>query len=101
MENCIKQQLDLFSDRTSCHRWWANQFRLMLSGYAYVLFTAMKNLALKGTELAKAQCHTIRLKILKIGAVVIRNTRKVKLLLSSSYPYQDLFQQIANKLCPG
>jgi hypothetical protein len=47
MENRIKQQqLDLFSDRTSCHRWWANQFRLMLSGYAYVLFTAMKNLAL-------------------------------------------------------
>ena len=102
MENYIKQQqLELFADRTSCHKWWANQFRVMLSSCAYVLFTTMKELLLQGTELAKAQCHTIRIKLLKIGSIVIRNTRRVKFLLSSSYPYQNLFYQIAHKLYPN
>ena len=102
MENYIKQQqLELFSDRTSCPKWWANQFRVMLSGFAYTLFTTMKEICLQGTELAKAQCHTIRIKLLKIGSVVIRNTRRVKFLLSSSYPYQNLFCQISKKLCPS
>ena len=101
MENRIKeQQLDLFADRTSCTAWWANQFRLLLSSCAYVLVSALRRSFLKGTELAKAQCGTIRLKLLKIGAVVIRNTRKVKFFLSSSYPYQDLFTKIAHKLYP-
>jgi len=101
MENRIKeQQLDLFADRTSCHKWWANQFRLMLSGFAYTLLMALKNTALKATEFTKAQCSTIRLKLLKIGAVVIRNTRRIKFLASSSYPYQDLFIKITQKLCP-
>ncbi len=101
MENRIKeQQLDLFADRTSCTAWWANQLRLLLSSCAYVLISALRRTFLKGTELAKAQCGTIRLKLLKIGAVVIRNTRKVKLFLSSSYPYQELFTKIAHKLCP-
>jgi len=75
MENRIKeQQLDMFSDRTSCHNWWPNQLRLLLSSLAYLLVESMRRLALKGTELAKAQCGTIRLKLLKIGAVVTRNT---------------------------
>ena len=101
MENRIKeQQLDLFADRTSCHEWWANHFRLMLSGCAYVLISAIRRTALKGTVLAKAQCGTIRLKLLKIGAIIIRNTRRIKFLLSSSYPYQDLFCKIHHKLCP-
>jgi len=101
MENRIKeQQLDLFADRTSCHEWWANHFRLMLSSCAYVLMSAIRRIALKGTSLAKAQCGTIRLKLLKIGAIIIRNTRKIKFLLSSSYPYQDLFCKIHHKLCP-
>lgn len=101
MENRIKeQQLSLFADRTSCHDWWANQFRLLLSGCAYVLISALKRMALKGTEFAKAQCDTIRLKLFKIGAVVIRNTRKIKFFSSSSYPYQNLFINIARKLCP-
>lgn len=101
MENRIKeQQLDLFADRTSCHGWWPNQFRLLLSCCAYVLISALRRTALKGTELAKAQCGTIRLKLFKIGAVIIRNTRKVKFFLSSAYPYQDLFINIAQKLCP-
>jgi hypothetical protein len=101
MENRIKeQQLDLFADRTSCSDWWANNFRLLLSGCAYILMSAIRRLALKGTALAKAQCGTIRLKLLKIGAIIIMNTRKIKFLLSSSYPYQDLFYKVHRKLCP-
>jgi hypothetical protein len=99
MENRIKeQQLDLFSDRTSCHRWWPNQFRLLLSSLAYMLLEAIRRLALKGTELATAQCGTIRLKLLKIGAVVHRNTRRVRLHLSSAYPYKPLFWLVAQRL---
>lgn len=99
MENRIKeQQLDLFSDRTSCHRWWPNQFRLLLSSFAYTLLEAIRRLALTGTELAHAQSRTIRLKLLKVGAVIVRNTRRVRFLLSSHYPYQDLFFLVARRL---
>lgn len=99
MENRIKeQQLDLFSDRTSCHRWWANQFRLLLSSLAYVLVESLRRLGLAGTELAHAQCGTIRLKLLKIGGVVHHNTRRIRLHLSSSYPYQPLFWLLAQRL---
>jgi hypothetical protein len=102
MENRIKeQQLGLFADRTSCHGWWANQFRLLLSSCAYVLLERLRALALAGTELARAQVGTIRLKLLKIGAVVLRNTRKVRLLLSSSYPYQAIFSQVVKALGSG
>ncbi|MDH3694674.1 MAG: transposase, partial [Gammaproteobacteria bacterium] len=101
MENRIKeQQLDLFADRTSCHRWWPNQFRLLLSSLAYTLLEAIRRLALAGTELARAYVGTIRLKLLKIGAVILRNTRRIRLLLSSSYPNQDLFCLVAAKLTP-
>jgi hypothetical protein len=102
MENRIKeQQLGLFADRTSCHDWWANQFRLLLSSCAYVLLEAVRRLGLAGTELARAQAGTIRLKLLKIGAVVLRNTRRVRLLLSSSYPYQEIFAQVAKAFSTG
>ena len=102
MENRIKeQQLGLFADRTSCHDWWANQFRLLLSSFAYVLLERLRALALAGTELARAQAGTIRLKLLKIGAVVLRNTRRIQLLLSSSYPYQRLFGQVVQALASG
>jgi hypothetical protein len=102
MENRIKeQQLGLFADRTSCSGWWANQFRLLLSACAYVLMERLRALALAGTELARAQVQTIRLKLLKIGAVVLRNTRRVRLLLSSSYPYQALFGQVVKALGSG
>jgi len=102
MENRIKeQQLGLFSDRTSCHDWWANQFRLLLSSCAYVLLETVRRLGLAGTELARAQAGTIRLKLLKIGAVVLRNTRRVRLLLSSSYPYQSIFAQVAQAFSTG
>lgn len=102
MENKIKeQQLGLFSDRTSCSEWWANQFRVLLSSLAYVLFESMRRTALHGTELAKATCDTIRLKLLKIGAVIVRNTRRVRFLLSSACPRQRLFQVVMHRLVPG
>ena len=101
MENRIKeQQLDLFADRTSCHAWWPNQFRLLLSSLAYTLLEAIRRLALAGTELANAYVGTIRLKLLKIGAVITRNTRRVRFLLSSSYPYQALFAHVTTRLHP-
>jgi len=102
MENRIKeQQLGLFADRTSCHDWWANQFRLLLSSFAYVLLERLRTLCLAGTELARAQAGTIRLKLLKIGAVVLRNTRRIQLLLSSGHPYQRLFGQVTKALGSG
>lgn len=102
MENRIKeQQLGLFADRTSCHDWWPNQFRLLLSALAYVLVESIRRIALQGTELAKAQVGTIRLKLLKIGAVIVQNTRRIRFLLSSAYPYQPLFQHVAATLKPG
>lgn len=102
MENRIKeQQLDLFADRTSCQRWWPNQFRLLLSSLAYTLLEAIRRLALKGTELANAYVGTLRLKLLKIGAVILKNTRRIRFLLSSTCPYQHLFFHVAAKLAPG
>ena len=92
-ENRIKeQQLDLFSDRTSCHEWWPNQFRLLLSSFAYVLLETLRRIGLAGTELARAQAGTIRLKLLKVGAVVVRNSRRVRLWFSSAFPLQELFR---------
>ena len=101
MENRIKeQQLDLFADRTSCHNWWPNQFRLLLAALAYTLIETIRRIGLKGTKLAKAQCGTIRLKLFKIGAVIIKNTRRVHLMLASSYPFQTLFKLAAARLNP-
>lgn len=102
MENRIKeQQLELFADRTSCHKWWPNQFRMILSSLAYTLVEYIRDKFLQGTELAVAQVGTIRLKLFKIGAIVIRNTRRIKFLLSSSYPYQSLWNSIMQKLALG
>ena len=102
MENRIKeQQLDLYADRTSCHRWWPNQFRLLLSSVAYVLLESIRRLALRDTPMANAYVGTIRLKLLKIGAVIIRNTRRIRFMMSSHYPYQNLFYLVANRLAPG
>ena len=101
MENYIKpQQQDLFADRTSCHRWWANQFRLLRSSMAYILLESIRRIGLKGTELANAYVGTVRLKLLKIGAVIVHNTRRIRFLLSSAYPYQRLFATVAARLAP-
>lgn len=99
MENRIKeQQLGLFADRTSCRNWWANQFRLLLSSSAYVLLETIRRVGLTGTELARAQVSTIRLKILKIGTVILRNTRRIRLLFASAYPYQPIFSAMLARL---
>ena len=95
MENRIKeQQLFLFADRTSAGTMRANQMRLWLSSVAYVLFVAVREFGLKGTELEHAQCSTIRTKLLKIGARVRVTFRKVWLSFSESYPWQRLFRQV-------
>lgn len=102
MENRIKeQQLGLFADRTSCHKWYANQFRLLLSSLAYILIETIRRVGLKGTKLEKAQCDTIRLKILKIGAIITRNTRTIRFFLSSSYPWKKLFLNALKHLAPA
>ena len=98
MENRIKEQQFLFSDRTSCHRWWPNQFRLLMSGLAYTLVNGLRRLALKGTELAKAQVNTIRLKLFKVAAIVVKNTRRLRFLLPENYPYQEVFSQALHNL---
>jgi hypothetical protein len=99
MENRIKeQQLWLFADRTSCATMRANQLRLWLSSVAYTLMQALRRLGLKGTKLAKAQCGTIRLKLLKIGAQVWVTVRKIWVSFSESYPYQQLFRQVYENL---
>lgn len=102
MENRIKeQQLCLFADRTSCSKWFPNQFRVLLSALAYTLIQHIRDRALAGTELAHARCDTIRLKLLKIGSAVVRNTRRVILMLSEACPYQELFRLAAARLQPG
>ena len=102
MENRIKEkQLGLFADRTSCHDWWANQLRLLFSSLAYILIEYIRSTALAGTILEKAQVNTIRLRLFKIGAVIIKNTRRIRFLLSSCYPLQELFHSVFAKLVPG
>src|SRR5258708_10115815 len=98
MENRIKEQLMLFSDRTSTHYLRSNQLRLYFSSIAYVLLQMLRRLGLQGTELAKAQCSTIRLKLLKIRALIRITVRMVWLSLSGGYPYVDLFRLISQKL---
>ena len=98
-ENRIKeQQLGLFADRTSCHQFVPNQFRVLLSAAAYVLLQHLREKALAGTEMAEAQVLTIRTKLLKIGALVKRSARRVVLHLAGGYPMQNLFRLIARRL---
>lgn len=99
MENRIKeQQLDLFADRTSCHEFTSNQFRLLLSSFAYIIMERFRALMLNGTDFERATCGSIRLYLVKIGTVIRRNTRKVYLSLSSSCPNRNLFLIVARKI---
>ena len=101
-ENRIKeQQLDLFADRTSTGKMWSNQLRLYFSSIAYVLLQTLRRTALAGTELEKAQCGTIRRKLLKIGAHVRVTVRKVWVSLSSGYPNAAIFTQVLARLEAG
>jgi len=95
MENRIKeQQLYLFADRTSTSQMRSNQIRLYFSSVAYLLMSALRRFGLKGTKLAKAQCHTIRLKLLKVGAQVRVTVRKVWISWAEGYPFRDIFHQV-------
>ena len=97
-ENSIKDlKRALKADRLSCHRFVANQFRLLLHAAAYVLMYELRRAA-HGTELAEAQMDTIRLRLLKIGARVESTVRRIWLHLSTSFPLQSLFATIANRL---
>lgn len=82
MENRIKQlKLDMFSDRNSCSDFLANQFRLLLSSIAYILIYELQYTHLSETQFKKFYCRTIRLKLFKIGAVILKNTRRIQFLL--------------------
>ncbi len=99
MENRIKEhQLDLFSDRTSTHELESNQLRLWFSSFAYVLMQALRLKALAHTELADAQCGTIRRKLLKLGAQVHLSVRRIRVAFSSATPIQALFQSAYQRL---
>jgi hypothetical protein len=99
MENRIKeQQLCLFADRTSTSLMKSNQLRLWFSSIAYVLMNEFRVKVLAGTEMAKAQCSTIRLKLLKVGALVRVSVRRVVISLAECYPYQQLFHQVYQNL---
>lgn len=100
MENKVKEQMMLFADRVSAHRWWANQWRLCLSAIAYTLMEALRRLALRGTELAQATCATLRTKLIKIGAVVVSKTTVIRLHLCSSHPLKELFRRALATFVP-
>jgi hypothetical protein len=99
MENRIKeQQRHLFADRTSAATMRANQLRLWFSSVAYALLQALRREGLKGTSMAQAQCDTIRLRLLKIGAQIRVTVRKVWIALAESYPYEGVFRQVYQNL---
>src|SRR5437667_4996358 len=101
-ENRIKeQQLDLFADRTSTGKMWSNQLRLYFSSITYVVMQTLRRTALAGTELEKAQCGTIRLKLLKIGAQIRVTVRKVWISLAGRYPHAALFARVLAALETG
>jgi hypothetical protein len=98
-ENRIKEaQLDLFGTRASCSRFIANQFRLLLAALAYTLMQRLRVLALQATELERASAATIRVRLLKIGAAILRNTRRVRVMLASHHPLRELFAAAAARL---
>lgn len=100
MENRIKeQQLYLFADRTSCSTMLANQLRLLLSTFSYVLIDGVRRLGLAGTEWANARADTIRLRLIKVAARVRVTARRVVYHLSSSCPYESMFRRVMERLC--
>jgi len=100
MENRIKdQQLYLFADRTSSSQWWTNQWRLILSGFAYTLFERLRT-HLKNTRFERLSANSLRLKLIKIGAVIVRNTRRIRVLMSDGYPYKDELSALIHRLVP-
>lgn len=102
MENRIKeQQLYLFADRTSTSEMRSNQLRLYFSSVAYILLSALRQVGLAGTTMSKAQCQTIRLKLLKIGAKVRVTVRKIWVSMTESYPYKEILFKAFRNLTVG
>ena len=100
-ENRIKEaQLDLFGTRASCHKFLANWLRLLFAALAYTLMQRLREMALVGTELAQATASTIRVRLLKFGAAILRNTRRVRILLASQHPLRETFFTAAQALAP-
>ena len=98
MENRIKEQMCLFADRLSTDEMKGNQLRLYFAALAYTLIEALRRLGLQGTEWAQAQVDTIRLKLLKIGALVRISARRIVLEMSSAYPWKDRYAQVFHAL---
>jgi hypothetical protein len=95
-ENRIKEtQLDLFGTRASCHKFLSNWLRVLFAGFAYTLMQRFKEMALSGTELEKATASTIRVRLLKIGAAIIRNTRRIRIMFASHHPLRAVFARAA------
>jgi hypothetical protein len=98
-ENRIKElKLDIQADRLSCSNFKANQFRLLMYGFAYWLIDLLRSEYLQDTQLAKAQMGTIRLKLIKIGAQIVGTCRRVWIHLASGYPLKELFGLIAGRM---
>ena len=98
-ENRIKEaQVGLFATRTSCQHFQSNQLRMLLAALGYVLIERLRALALQGTELAVAQVDTLRIKLLKVAAVITRNTRRIRLYLASNWPSADIFEHAVQQL---
>ena len=98
-ENRIKEaQVGLFATRTSCHVLHSNQLRMLLAALGYVLIERLRALALQGTELAAAQVDTLRIKLLKVAAVITRNTRRIRLYLASHWPSAPILAHAMSQL---
>lgn len=102
MENVLKQQvLDLKADRMSTHYLASNQLRLWLAALAYLLLERVRTIGCRQTQLARATAATLRLKILKVAALVNISVRRVYVQLSSAYPLQNLFRLCHSRLMHG
>jgi len=100
-ENRIKEtQLDLFGTRASCHKFLANWLRILFSALAYTLMQRLRVMALQGSELEHACAATIRVRLLKFGAAIVSNTRRIRILLASHHPLRPLFFSAAQALAP-
>ena len=102
MENRIKEcQLHLFADRTSTATMRANQLRLWFASFAYVMLEALRRIGLADTELADATCQSLRLKLLKIGALVKISVRRIHISMTSAHPFQAAWRLAQARLAPG
>jgi len=102
MENRIKElKLDCYANRMSCSDWWPNQLRLLFSSCAYILLDMLRRTALKNTKLKNATCETIRQTLLKVGAIIKSNTKRITFLISQHLVNKKLFYTTAQNLQYG